>query len=129
MDVQTLTSTLQAEGFALTLAGCNAITVSGPMHRLTPELRQSLKEHKPTLLSMLATEGNLERLAIQEESDMPADAASFPFGANTRCDAHNEPANWETQPAPGRKGWLRTTCKTCGAFIGYRRDDTLQKGK
>jgi len=27
---------------------------------------------------------------------------------------------WQDTPAPGRPGWIRTTCRQCGRLIGYR---------
>lgn len=35
------------------------------------------------------------------------------------CD-HNDPKVWKEEADPKRKGWVRTVCKVCGKFIGYR---------
>ena len=35
------------------------------------------------------------------------------------CQPHNNPANFLDAPDPNRKGWIRTTCRECGRFIGY----------
>ncbi|MHB8860991.1 MAG: hypothetical protein ACYC6N_01215 [Pirellulaceae bacterium] len=120
MDLANLVQTLAVEGFTLGRVGCNAIEVTGPMPRLTPALRQALAEHKPTLLAMLSPEVDSEREAIQQEAEAPADAVAFPFGTNTRCVVHLDPTHWEEKPAANRPGWLRSTCKRCGTFIGYR---------
>jgi hypothetical protein len=39
-----------------------------------------------------------------------------------RCPAneHNDETNWRDEPQPDRRGWIRTVCKKCNAFIGYR---------
>jgi hypothetical protein len=37
-----------------------------------------------------------------------------------RCPSHIDRRDWLDTPATNRPGWTRTTCKHCGAFIGYR---------
>jgi hypothetical protein len=36
------------------------------------------------------------------------------------CRPHNNPANYIDSPARNRLGWVRTTCRVCGRFVGYR---------
>ncbi|KLU05885.1 hypothetical protein RISK_002517 [Rhodopirellula islandica] len=36
------------------------------------------------------------------------------------CRPHNNPDNYIDTPAQGRPGWIRSTCRVCGCFIGYR---------
>ena len=36
------------------------------------------------------------------------------------CQPHNNPENYIDVPAPNRPGWIRTTCRVCSRFIGYR---------
>lgn len=41
-----------------------------------------------------------------------------------RCQSHYDPKCWEDLPA--KNGTIKTVCKTCGRFVGYRfvtRDD------
>jgi hypothetical protein len=69
MDLANLMQTLAIEGFTLGRGGCNAIELTGPLPRLTPELRLALAKHKPTLLAMLGPEADAEREAIQQEAE------------------------------------------------------------
>lgn len=39
--------------------------------------------------------------------------------ASNACHQHIDPAEWEDEPAS--HGAIRTHCRSCGAFIGYRR--------
>jgi hypothetical protein len=39
------------------------------------------------------------------------------------CSPHNDPSNYIDAPAPLRHGWIKTTCRQCGKFIGHRRDE------
>jgi hypothetical protein len=39
------------------------------------------------------------------------------------CGTHTDPDGWTDEPAPRRPGWLQTTCRRCGALVGYRPAD------
>lgn len=36
------------------------------------------------------------------------------------CRSHIDTTNYVDTPTPDRLGWVRTTCRVCGRFIGYR---------
>jgi hypothetical protein len=74
MEMVDLMHSLTMGGFSLVLAGCDAIEVRGPIENLTPQIKAALKEHKPTLLSVLGCEDTYareERRAIQQERVFP----------------------------------------------------------
>ena len=39
---------------------------------------------------------------------------------NRGCSPHNEPENYIDESVEQRPGWIRTKCRVCGKFIGYR---------
>lgn len=36
------------------------------------------------------------------------------------CENHNDPAKWRDEDKLDSRGYIRTVCRDCGAFIGYR---------
>jgi len=41
-----------------------------------------------------------------------------------RCLNHTDPADWQDEPARHRPGYILTTCRRCGGFLGYRSAET-----
>ena len=39
---------------------------------------------------------------------------------NSKCKYHIPNIEWRDQEQQTRPGWIRTTCRRCGSFIGYR---------
>lgn len=67
------------------------------------------------------------RLTV-DSGDVPAEAVALAGyykpeliqHLRSGCTPHNNFTNYVDEPAPGRHGWTRTTCRVCGRFIGYR---------
>jgi hypothetical protein len=81
-----------------------------PCSALTPDLLDSMREHKDQLLVLLGS------------------PRTPPNSIRSRCPYHIDPVNWFDTPAPRRTGWILTTCRQCGGFIGYRRDHRRKDG-
>ncbi|MDA0589729.1 MAG: hypothetical protein O3C17_17145 [Planctomycetota bacterium] len=50
----------------------------------------------------------------------PVSENHSPQPTRTRCLAHLDCDVWMTEPVPDRPGWVKTTCRLCGTFIGFR---------
>ena len=74
MEIIELLHELAIREVTLHVVGCNAIEYRGRTSRLTDELLESMREHKPMLLQLLQPVDDYEseeRLAIQQESELP----------------------------------------------------------
>lgn len=68
------------------------------------------------------------RLTV-EVGDVPAEAVALARDHKpvllerfrNSCRPHNNPNNYIDTPATNRPGWIRSTCRVCGRFVGYRR--------
>lgn len=60
------------------------------------------------------------KLTAERIIDRRADVLTALGVTPERCPSHLDRDDWQDVPAPGRPGWIRTTCKRCGCFIGYR---------
>ena len=63
------------------------------------------------------TSGNARRSEVQSHGTREATLAR---GTSERCSQHIDPQDWLDKPAPGRPGWVRSTCRRCGTFVGFR---------
>ena len=92
-----LLADLSARGVVVTITG-NAIELDAPAGALIDADVAALRELKQQVLDHIAGQ----------------------------CRPHNNPDNYVDAPAPGRPGWTRTSCRVCGRFIGYRRNDATR---
>ncbi|QDV57202.1 hypothetical protein [Rosistilla oblonga] len=91
MTTETLLADLSTRGVVITVAG-DSIELDAPAGVLTDDDVVVLREHKSRVLDSL----------------------------RSRCRPHNNPENYIKVPDDQRRGWVRSTCKLCGCFIGYR---------
>ncbi len=93
----------------LVLAGVNvaiapddptSLDLDGTAETLTPDRLDRVKAHKAEMSAIL-------------RGDLPPDGC-----------LHHDSACWLDARADDRPGWIRTTCRWCGRFIGFRPKDS-----
>ena len=94
MTAETLLATFSTRGIIVTVAG-DSIELDAPAGVLTDNDVSTLRERKADVLTTL----------------------------RSRCRPHNNPSNYIDLPDIRRPGWVRTTCKLCNCFVGYRYTD------
>lgn len=90
-----------------------------------------LKNEKPAMTTDAALLAQLQSLwrhaAVEPPPRRPPMILKPPEPGPTikqrRCSSHLSRADWLDAPAPNLAGWIRTSCRRCGAFIGYRPRD------
>lgn len=93
MTITAVISELSRLGVSVSCAAPGALKLSCDQGDVPPEAIELAKQHKADLIAMVSAKS---------------------------CLPHNDPAFFVDQPAPGRPGWIRTTCRQCGKFIGYQ---------
>lgn len=94
MSVTQFLTNLAARGVSVRLAD-GALDVEGPDDVLTDALLSEIVGAKPAIMALLTV-------------------------GTPRCATHIDASQWSDTRAEGRPGWLRTTCRHCAGFIGYR---------
>ncbi len=72
--------------------------------------------------TLAAPDNPLQSGARTHVRTMPTDHPPLAVGAEPPrlCSWHLDVNDWQDEPAPGRAGWIRTSSRKCGTFIGYR---------
>ena len=78
----------------------------------------------PDLLAQLQAAWQSAPSPVAVSAEVPDAPTIIPVGEEpsgpTRCLQHIDPKNWLDATVAGRPGWIRTTCRRCEAFVGYR---------
>ncbi len=83
---------LSSMGVSVVCPSPGRIRLTVPVGDVPPEAVALARDHKPELIALLTQS----------------------------CKPHNKAENYIDVPAPNRPGWIQTTCRVCGRFIGYR---------
>jgi hypothetical protein len=86
---------LSAMGVAVVRSDSGKIRLTVEVGGVPAEAVAMAREHKPALLDHL----------------------------RPNCNPHNNPDNHIDTPDDRRPGWIRSKCRVCGRFVGYRRGD------
>lgn len=130
MDIGTLLHELTLRGFTLG-GGCipNELNVTGPVHKLSDNLRHAIAQHKQALLAMVEPQADAHALEerqaiIDADGNMPAAAEALEdVGGWFNCRTHLDRSDWHDTPHETRAGWITTHCRRCGKWLGHRPEE------
>jgi len=71
----------------------------------------------PGRIRLIARVGNVPPEAIALARNHKPDLIDY---LRPDCRPHHNPSNYIDTPATNRPSWIRTSCRVCGRFIGYR---------